>query len=567
MHIPASSRRALALLPVLAALVASGSPASAATLNCSASAARVTVLGTTTVEPTTANVGAQTCKSVTSKLNDALAGLNPVNALLKPVTAQAVAAWTTYSDGAGDPLKQTALAAGGVADLTVNALPSIPGLNIDQITAPVSAAGVPLNAIPVDVSSLPAFQSLLPLVQNQVKTALGGSTVFTVDATQVVANLVPAARALTTTPLVGVKAAMAYAVAGCKNGEPTVAGVPDLAGLTIAGQEIPTNAVTTRAVQLLPSVSVDFSKAAVTAVSQISSLPGGLGTAGTLLGGASVINDLILSTVNSTLAKLPVVSVPALSANVTVTPGTATTGTDTVTQRALTIAASVANIKLADIVIGEATASGKDLACAAAVPATPTQATLQCTTRDLVLVDVLERAGRVALTGVADPKYIGKRVSIVFEGTGQTVARPIVKPDGSFDATAPLPRQSLLGSNRARYVARIGAERSMNLKLRRRLIVTRMVSRGGRVTIAGRVVGPLPRPAAPITLRQRVSCTKDKVVRTFRPRPNGTFSITVPQPSKGGTAVYRLTTKVLFSAHGKALSDTFTLPRAVELHR
>ena len=73
--------------------------------------------------------------------------------------------------------------------------------------------------------------------------------------------------------------------------------------------------------------------------------------------------------------------------------------------------------------------------------------------------------------------WAARSVSIVFQATGRTVARVRVQPDGSFTTTAPLPRRSIRNTNRARYVAKAAGERSLNLKLARRMVVTKITAR------------------------------------------------------------------------------------------
>ena len=99
---------------------------------------------------------------------------------------------------------------------------------------------------------------------------------------------------------------------------------------------------------------------------------------------------------------------------------------------------------------------------------------------------------------------------MVFSGTGKTVATVTVGADGHFTATAPLPAKKLRNSNKARYVARIGSEASLALKLARRMLVTKVAAAGNRVTIAGKVIGPLAtRPKdRTITLQRVVACKK-----------------------------------------------------------
>jgi PKD repeat protein len=188
-----------------------------------------------------------------------------------------------------------------------------------------------------------------------------------------------------------------------------------------------------------------------------------------------------------------------------------------------------------------------------------------CTSRGVVLEDVIPAGNRVKLLGVAEERFKGRRVDIVFAATGKVVARPKVAPDGSFAATAPMPPRRLRSSNRARYQARVGGERSLNLKLMRRMLVTSVRTSGGKVTIAGKVIGPLALRARDreIVLERRVTCTRLVTVSRFRPRPSGAFKVTVPVPAGTSAAVYRLRTKVRASTRGSRLSSTFTLPRAI----
>jgi hypothetical protein len=142
-----------------------------------------------------------------------------------------------------------------------------------------------------------------------------------------------------------------------------------------------------------------------------------------------------------------------------------------------------------------------------------------------------------------------------------------VARDGTFLAKGKLPPMALRRGNRARYQARIGKERSLRLKLFRRMLVTQLSSASGKVTIKGRVVLPLGQPIQRITIKRRVSCTKNVVVKSLRPDSKGRFSITLGGPPSGQAAVYRLATKVRKNLHNRKLFPTFTLPRAVELRR
>jgi hypothetical protein len=163
-----------------------------------------------------------------------------------------------------------------------------------------------------------------------------------------------------------------------------------------------------------------------------------------------------------------------------VTPGTQTVVGDTLTQRGPQLTVTVAGQPLADLALGQASVSSGDVNCArdadrgdvddgdaptgggggggGAVPL----AQLACTSRKLALIDVLARDGYARLQGVADPRYVGRRLEVVSRWNGKVVARPIVLADGTFQARGALPPKSLRTSNRARYQARIGNERSLD---------------------------------------------------------------------------------------------------------
>ncbi|HWM10533.1 MAG TPA: hypothetical protein VNO82_14370, partial [Solirubrobacteraceae bacterium] len=220
----------------------------------------------------------------------------------------------------------------------------------------------------------------------------------------------------------------------------------------------------------------------------------------------------------------------------------------------------IAGQRLAEVVAGEAIVGAGDVSCGGVA-----DLALQCTLRRLVLIDVYEQAGRVRLLGAADRRYVGRRVRIRSLADGTTVARPRVRRDGTFAATAPLPDARVRDTNRARYEAAIRKQRSMRLKLARRMQVTEMRSRGGSVTIAGRVIGPLTQPVRTVLVKRRVTCRDWKVVKRFRPGTDGRFRVRLKAPRDGEAAVYRMTTRVKLYDWLAKTYPTFTLPRYVDL--
>jgi len=118
------------------------------------------------------------------------------------------------------------------------------------------------------------------------------------------------------------------------------------------------------------------------------------------------------------------------------------------------------------------------------------------------LVDVLQRRGRVQLMGVADRRLIGRTVDLRFvtlssTSRGRRVARAKVGRNGVFRTTAPLPPRKLRRSNRARYQAVLCRERSLRLKLVRRMALRGVRSAHGRVTISGRASARWPSRSRP----------------------------------------------------------------------
>jgi hypothetical protein len=361
-----------------------------------------------------------------------------------------------------------------------------------------------------------------------------------VDITQALASLLPPPP----NPLVGVKLSSATASGSCAGGKPTLTGSSKVLGLTLAGQELPVDEAVSQVVTAIGGGTLD--------PSQLTSQPL-----------PAPLNQIPLATLQPLLDALPDMAIPPTLAQVKITPGSQTVQNGTLTQKGLQIFLALGGQTVTDLTLGQASISQGDVGCAQPVAA----AQLQCTTRKLALIDVLERDGYARLYGAADSRFIGKRVNIVASWNGKTVARPVVRKDGTFLARGKLPPANLRHSNRARYQAKIGKERSLRLKLFRRMRVTQLSSTKGKVTIRGRVVLPLGTPIQKITIKRRVSCTKNVVVKSLRPDSRGRFSITLGGPPSGQAAVYRLATKVRKNHHNRKLFPTFTLPRAVALKR
>jgi hypothetical protein len=184
---------------------------------------------------------------------------------------------------------------------------------------------------------------------------------------------------------------------------------------------------------------------------------------------------------------------------------------------------------------------------------------LGCTGRPLVLNDVLIRDGRVALSGSAAKTLVGKRVAIVFDGSHK-VATATVAADGQFATTAPLPPVRLRDSNNARYMAEQGRQRSLNLKLTRRLELEPPTFAGGTVTLAGQVLPPLATPVAGVAVQQQLECGRTTIVKHFKPGAGGRFHVTVTVPADAKAGIYRLTSAVAVKPGSRHTFATYSLP-------
>jgi hypothetical protein len=564
--------RTALLVTSLAATALATVPAAAPadTLSCDASAFRGTVLGAPSLEPITANRGSTTCQNALATL--ASSGVT-LPALLSADTA---AAQTAVTD------TQNAGSAGGVANLAVN-LSKLPlTIPLPSVPVPASLGSIPVS---VDPSSLLGQALALQCAASGVTCSTSGAVTNAVPQVQTLVNGL-ISTALPNVDLLRVRAAQSYATATCQGATPTLAGSSTVSGLSLLGQNItlPTGAVTSA----LPlpngqTISLSSLNAGGLSLSQLG-LPAGWSTAlsfgsvtvplvGTINVG-QVLQSKIVNAIQQALNGQSL-SVPGTVGSITVTPAQQGRYGGALTQEALHVQITALGQTLVDLVIGEARIAENAVDCtlpatkvgAGGVPAAPTPAAvaLQCTTRKLTLTDVLERGDHVDLIGGADRSLIGKRVSIFFTGTGSKVATAVVKPDGSFRTTAPLPAESLRHTNLARYQARKGKERSLNLKLERRLAVDSMRASGGYVTIRGRVIGPMTRPPAAILIQRQVSCTREVTVARVRPRRNGHWVAVVKAPPGQQAAIYRAATQVLHTLTTPVVDPTFTLPRVVDL--
>ena len=489
---------------VVVMLAASPAPASAAGWTCEASALSALVLTSPPVEPATANRGSGDCKA-------AAATGDVLPAFPLGLSASVLGAQTRLDGPPGAPQQQTARAEAAVGEVRVAALPELP---------------IPLPD--------PDFGDL-------DEVAVPG--VGTVDLRPALEALVQP-RTLPDVELLRVGGARSEAAASCVSGVPRFSGSSTLASVAVNGRELGLDGATTEVVRLIDSQEIDPSDVDV---SRIVAPPG-------------VDLSALQAAIQPVLDALPSIEVPATLARIRLTPGQREETGTRLTQRALLVQITIASRRFLEMAVGESTVGVGDVSCGGVA-----DLALQCTSRRLVLIDVYRERGRVRLLGAAHRRYVGRRVRIRFTAGGRTVARPRVRRNGTFRATAKLPPRKIRETNRARYQATIRREKSMRLKLVRRMLVTRMRSRGDRVVIAGRVVRPLASPVATVIVKRRLSCGRWRVVRRFRPDRDGRFRVRLRGPDEGQAAVYRMSTRVKLYSWFPKLYPTFTLPRYVEL--
>lgn len=521
---------------VLAATGALGWASPAAAYTCTASAIRGTVLTQTGIEPVVAGADGG-CK-------DDVASLNSLPAPLAGVAGAA----TSLTGPADQPTQQQAQAQAGLENFALGSLRDVPvSLPEAQIPSGLDALNVPLGATP-------------PL--------LGLPSSITVNALPAAQALVPAVRQLPDVPLAAVRSLRSIVAAQCLSGLPNLTGASAVQGLTTLGDALPVDQPVDKAItlldqQVIPLSGMDLSKIV---------LPAGLSFDNPLTG------SILRAAVQQVIAGLPPIVVPATVGRVQTTPGEQVAGDGSIEQRALRLTVSAAGKQVADLVMGIAKIATDGLSCAEATaapvveqlaPAAPapvqpaSQLAVSCAKASVTLVNVIDQGDHVTLIGAAEKQLVGKAVRIVSTWNGRTVARTTVGRSGFFRTRAGVPAKSIRYTNRARYIAVAGGEKSMPLKLHRRMRFSTLERKGGNVVLKGWVFGP--RTNRVIEIRQRVSCTRDVVVKRIRPQADGRWVAVVKAPEGTRAATYRATTSVRNAGGSAKGFPTFTLPGYVSL--
>jgi hypothetical protein len=524
---PASLRVPLiaSALAGLAVLGAAAAPAADAATGCTSSAARVSGSGVPAAEPARANPAATPCASDAVEVT-APAGLAP-----------GVSLGTLRAETVAQPAAASASAS--VTEMGVGA------------EALVEQLGPVLDLGPDDTITLPI--PLAPDIEVGLREAL-------LDLIQ------PAAVDVVETSDIRASVTMS-----CVNGLPQFGGSSSIAALSIGGTSVPVDGPVTQAVTLIDTQSIDPGNIDLDLVE----LPAGVD-----------LDDVELL-LQPVLDALPLIQVPATVAQVQAVPNQHFVTAGGQTRRALELSVSALGQSLVNATLAEAsvTAVGTDCPPAgdgggsgtggAGAPASEsrrggggggaaiTAEALRCANRRLVLTDVVQSGGRVRIRGVAHADFVGRRVAIRLQATKAIVARPRVDRNGMFTATAPLPPRSIRSTNLARYRASIGSNRSLGLKLTRRLKLASTTVKNGRITMRGAITRPYPASPQTLLVKRRVTCTSWRVVKRVRVGRSGRFVVRVPAAKAGSVAVLRLQTLVPWRSDLTRLTRTYSLPRYV----
>ena len=347
---------------------------------------------------------------------------------------------------------------------------------------------------------------------------------------------------------------MAYANGSCQGGKPSVGGSSTVAGLTVLGQDLPVDQVINQVKTLIQATTIDPTHPDAHG-RQPGPQPAAVGpdqVGGRRQHGAHRRAGRHQQRRQERVGRSrdPVAGRPWRE--IKVVPGTQVKTGDSITQQALNVVVTIAGQKVVEAVIGEAKASSAGVDCRPPSPTRTTadrEPTLQCSTRKLVLVDVLERGNRVRLNGVADPSLAGKTVAIVFDATGKTVARAKVgqgrqlRHHRAAAARAPArhERRALHGD-----AGQGGVDQPQAAPAHDHPVDDSQQRPGDhhrpRAAAAGQAAAGDHAQASRVVQRARRSSRGSSRART------GRFRITVNAPSRVGTAVYRLTTRVRGSA-------------------
>jgi hypothetical protein len=529
--------------------------ASAATatpsFNCDATALSLTLLSLKPITLGSANAGSTQCQNVDGTLITI-----PVSAGLPLNGGVLIAKTGVSSDG------QTATAVGGVTGLGIGLGGSALSGITSQLSQTLTGSATPITLQNGDIQTLLTGLGLGGSIPTLSQGDLAGAL------NQILTSVL--SQALNGS-IAGIGVADSIAQTKCVSGKPVLSGMSQLAGLSVLGQNIPLDPTVNQALNLLNTQQLSQLNLSSTLNQLLTNLETSLGLQNLATGplGPTVQNletalgQLLDSTVQPILTNLLTAAQPLIDSliKITVEPDKQTVVNGQLTQTALHLNVTLLGQSILDLTLGQARVSNASVQCVSPV----TVASLQCTTRKLTLIDVLQRGNQTYVTGAAQSSLIGKKIGIYFTNTGKLVGTATVGKDGLFHTFVPLPPANIRYTNSARYYAKSGQESSLRLKFSRRMHILSLTSSGGQVRLSGEVSNPLTHPISKIVIQRRVSCTKTVNVKTLTGVSSGRFSVTMPAPPKTQAGVYRAMTSVTQNTHSTKPFPTFTLPGYVQI--
>jgi peptidyl-tRNA hydrolase len=192
----------------------------------------------------------------------------------------------------------------------------------------------------------------------------------------------------------------------------------------------------------------------------------------------------------------------------------------------------------------------------------------QCFKKGITIIDLGPKGKKVTLRGFARLSYVGQKVTIRYKGTPKKVtATAVVQPDGSFVSTFKAPAKKLWLTNKARYQASVGNEKTAWMKLSRRVRTATATFANGKLTVKGELVKPLM-PKASATVKARTGCDGPwKTIGATKVSRAGRFSTSIPYVPETGIVFVRISTVVSSSAKKPKPARTFSYVIPVVLTR
>jgi hypothetical protein len=158
----------------------------------------------------------------------------------------------------------------------------------------------------------------------------------------------------------------------------------------------------------------------------------------------------------------------------------------------------------------------------APAPAPPV-APRRCAAASAVITQLRPSGSRLRVAGaIADIADRRGAAVTVFRGSRQ-VGTTTVGSDGQFSTT-------VSGAGKGRISATVGPQRSPAVSLRRSLEITGQKVAADAVVVTGRLTSKRAGNVA-LMLRGRTSCTRTTVIKRFKTRADGSFSISLPRPT------------------------------------